>query len=266
MTTLNNMHRIMPLKSAWTWAVPLAGLVLLAGIGLSGTNQRLFLFLNHLLYLKPAALWLNVTLFGDAGMLMVLVLPFIGRRPDLIWNALLSAVITTLLVNGGKEFFLLDRPPNVLAADQFHQIGNMFSATSFPSGHTAAAFTLAGVVALLPFSNRARLGMLLFAMLIGLSRIAVGAHWPMDVAAGMVVGWVAALLGVHLARYIPGEGVWVQRAAALLLVTTVYYLVFVHQTGDKEARVLEIAVPLLCLGLALPGLVRLFRPGTTRHD
>lgn len=260
------MSRITPLKSAWTWAIPLTGLVLLLGIIVSDTNQRLFLFINHLLYLEPAALWLNITLFGDAGMIMVLVLPFIGRRPDLIWSALLAAVITTLLVNGGKEFFLLDRPPHVLTADQFHQIGNVFSAASFPSGHTAAAFTLAGVVALLPFSNRVRVGVLIYAALIGLSRIAIGAHWPMDVTAGMVVGWSAALLGVHLACRIPGEGKWPQRATALLLVTTVYYLVFVHQAGDKEARVLEITVPLLCLGLALPGLVRLFRPGTPQHD
>ena len=258
------MIRITPLTSPWTWAVPLAGLILLLVIGLTGTNQSLFLFLNDLLYLEPAGLWLNITLFGDGGMIMVLVLPFIGRRPDLIWSGILAALLTTLLVNGGKEFFLLDRPPNVLAAGSFHQIGNVFGATSFPSGHTAAAFTLAGVVALLPFPDRVRVGVLLFAILIGLSRIAIGAHWPMDVAAGMVVGWVAALLGVYLARRIPGEGVWVQRVAALLLVTTVYYLVIVHQSGDREARLLEIIVPLVCLGLALPGLVRLFRPGTAQ--
>ncbi|HID49391.1 MAG TPA: phosphatase PAP2 family protein [Chromatiales bacterium] len=258
------MIRILPLKSPWTWAIPLTGLALLLAIGLTGSNQRLFLYLNDLLYLEPAGVWLNITLFGDAGMILVLMLPFVGRRPDLIWSAVLAALLTTLLVNGGKEFFLADRPPSVLAAGSFHQMGNLFGATSFPSGHTAAAFTLAGVLAQLPFSNRVRVGVLLYAFLIGLSRIAIGAHWPMDVAAGMAVGWFGALLGVRLARRIPGEGVWVQRVAALLLVTTVYYLVVVHQSGDKEARMLEIIVPLACLGLALPGLARLFRPGTAR--
>lgn len=252
-------------KSPWFWAVPLTGLMLMLIIGTTGTNQSLFLFLNDLLYFEPTSIWLNITLFGDAAMLMVLVLPFIARRPDLIWSALLAAMVATLLVNGGKEFFLIDRPPNVLAMDQFHQFGNRFGALSFPSGHTAAAFVLAGVVAMLPFSNQARLGILLIAVLIGLSRIAVGAHWPLDVAAGMVVGWGSAIIGVNLALVINGEGRWVQRATAILLVVTVYYLVFLHHDGDQEARLLEIAVPILCLGLALPGLIRLFRPKSAQH-
>lgn len=254
------MIRPLPLVSPWTWAVPLAGMLLLAGIGLGDSNRELFLWLNgHLQFSKT--FWLNVTLFGDAGMVMILVLPLVGRRPDIIWAGLLAGVVAALLVNGGKEFFQIPRPPAVLPADAFHQLGNRFGASAFPSGHTAAAFALAGVLALLPNPNGLRWLALAAAVLIGLSRIAVGAHWPLDVAAGMVTGWVAAIAGVHLARRLPGEHRWAQRGAALLLLFTVYYLVVLHTRGDAEARALEIAVPLLALALALPGLKRLFRPG-----
>ncbi len=240
--------------------MPLAGLLLMSLIGLGGSNRELFLWLNeHLQFSK--FFWLNVTLFGDAGMVMILVLPLVGRRPDIIWAGLLAGIVAALLVNGGKEFFQIPRPPAVLPADAFHQLGNRFGATAFPSGHTAAAFALAGVLGLLPISRTVRWLAIAAAVLVGISRIAVGAHWPLDVAAGMLTGWLSAFIGVHLARIVPGEHRWVQRGAAALLVFTVYYLVVLHQSGDREARLLEIVVPLLSLALALPGLKRLFRPG-----
>lgn len=260
------MIKTTPLASPWTWAVPLTGLFLFALIRLSGVNQELFLIMNHGLFLKPGDIWINVTLFGDAGMVLVLVLPFVGRRPDLIWSGLLAGVIAAVVVNAAKEFFLIDRPPTVLAVDQFHQLGHRFGGTSFPSGHTAAVFVFAGVFAMLPFPNRWRIGALLFAALVGLSRIAVGAHWPADVAIGMVVGWSSAFIGVQLAKWLPGEHVGVQRGAAILLIFTVYYLIFLHHDGDKQARLLEITVPLVCLTLALPGIIRLFRPARLTHD
>jgi len=258
------MIRSEPLSSPWVWAVPLTGLLLMGLFAATGSNRELFLWLNEALQLPPSIsrhVWLNVTLFGDAGMVMILVLPLVGRRPDVIWAGLLAGIVAALLVNGGKELFLEPRPPAVLDAGSFHQLGNRFGATSFPSGHTSAAFALAGVIALLPFDRRVRWLALGWAALVGLSRIAVGAHWPLDVAAGMVVGWTAALIGVQLARVIPGENPWVQRAAAGLLVFTVYYLVVIHTGGDREARLLEIVVPLLALALALPGLKKLFLPG-----
>ncbi len=254
------MIRSEPLSSPWTWAIPLAGLLLMGLIGLGGSNRELFLWLNeHLQFSKT--FWLNVTLFGDAGMVMILVLPLVGRRPDIIWAGLLAGIVAALLVNGGKAFFQIPRPPTVLPPDAFHQLGNRFGATAFPSGHTAAAFALAGVLSLLPVHRGVRWLAIAAAALIGLSRIVVGAHWPLDVAAGMLTGWVSALIGVHLARIVPGENRWVQRGAALLLLFTVYYLVVLHTRGDREARLLEIAVPLISLALALPGLRRLFRPG-----
>ncbi|HEB55281.1 MAG TPA: phosphatase PAP2 family protein [Gammaproteobacteria bacterium] len=260
------MIRTTPLASPWTWAVPLIGLLLFMVISVSGLNQTLFLIMNHSLSLKYEATWINVTLFGDAGMVLVLVLPFVGRRPDLIGSGVLAGILAAVVVNAAKEFFLIDRPPTVLAVEQFHQLGNRFGGTSFPSGHTAAIFVFAGIFALLPFPNRLRIAVLLLAALVGISRIAVGAHWPADVAAGMVVGWGAAFIGVQLAKWLPVEHIGVQRGAAMLLIFTVYYLIFLHHDGDKQARLLEITVPLLCLAWALPGIIRLFRPAGLTHD
>jgi undecaprenyl-diphosphatase len=62
---------------------------------------------------------------------------------------------------------------------------------SFPSGHASRAFALAAFVGL-RFRWRAGSAAFGFAVLVGLSRIYLGVHWPSDVVAG-------ALLGVGLA-------------------------------------------------------------------
>jgi len=40
----------------------------------------------------------------------------------------------------------------------------------------------------------------LVAVLVGVSRMAVGAHWPFDVLAGACVGWLAGLNGAYIAQ------------------------------------------------------------------
>lgn len=58
---------------------------------------------------------------------------------------------------------------------------------SFPSGHTTLAFALAAAVGLRwPRWRAVSLGL---AAAVGLSRVALGLHWPTDVLAGAVLGW-----------------------------------------------------------------------------
>ncbi len=67
---------------------------------------------------------------------------------------------------------------------------------SFPSGHTAAAFVMATLLAVL--FPLAATPALVFAALVGLSRVLLGVHYPTDIAAGAVLGAACALLGLGL--------------------------------------------------------------------
>ena len=63
---------------------------------------------------------------------------------------------------------------------------------SFPSGHTTAAFAVAG--ALLTIGSMATPYFIGFAVLVGFSRIYLGVHYPSDVIVGVVLGLLVGML------------------------------------------------------------------------
>jgi undecaprenyl-diphosphatase len=69
---------------------------------------------------------------------------------------------------------------------------------SFPSGHTATSF--AGASALSLVYPRGTPAFFLLAAAIAYSRLYVGVHFPLDVAGGVVIGVVTALLLLAAAR------------------------------------------------------------------
>lgn len=70
---------------------------------------------------------------------------------------------------------------------------------SFPSGHSAAVGAFFGAFSMLV--PRLRPLFLLGALMIGISRVIVGAHYPSDVAAGLLLGlWTAIATAFFFAR------------------------------------------------------------------
>lgn len=67
---------------------------------------------------------------------------------------------------------------------------------SFPSGHTAAAFTLAVIVS--HEHPKIRIPLYIAAAGTAFSRVYLGRHYPSDVLAGAVIGTLA---GLHIAHY-----------------------------------------------------------------
>lgn len=79
---------------------------------------------------------------------------------------------------------------------------HMESDKSFPSGHTNAAF--AAMVPLYLLGDRKKSWLaLVFAVLMGISRIYLVVHFPSDVVGGLITGTIAGMLGSMIALNLP---------------------------------------------------------------
>jgi undecaprenyl-diphosphatase len=121
----------------------------------------------------------------------------------LLWVAIVGAVVLNLMLKAG-----FDRP----RPDVFVWRTDYAGQSSFPSGHATLSmvvyWTLAYLVSRL---ERPRLLRrltwciaLLLILLIGASRLYLGVHYPSDVAAGLVLGFVWATIcasGIEVVRY-----------------------------------------------------------------
>ncbi len=72
---------------------------------------------------------------------------------------------------------------------------------SFPSGHTTSSFAVSTVM--LFMCQPAFVPVLLFACLMGFSRIYLLVHYPTDVLAGVIFGIICGLVAVPISGYIP---------------------------------------------------------------
>ena len=201
------------------------GLLLAIVLQVNHAEQTpIFMAVNAVTVLNPQ-LWAGLTLLGDTAVALCVMTPVLLFRPT-IWVGVLAAVpaggLTSLTL---KWFFDAPRPADILALTDFHVVGSVLRGYSFPSGHTITAFAMAGavwacvrmahrknsaqVIVETDQDNNANLSWLpcmalafvfLLAVLVGISRIAVGAHWPFDVLAGACVGWLAGLNGAYIAH------------------------------------------------------------------
>ena len=78
---------------------------------------------------------------------------------------------------------------------------------SFPSGHTNAAFAAMLPLFLMGKKNWSWLA-LLFAILMGISRIYLVVHYPSDVLGGLITGTIAGIIGTMITLRIHSDSPW----------------------------------------------------------
>jgi membrane-associated phospholipid phosphatase len=189
------------------FALILFALVLIAHLQHVSQNE-LFLSLNGAsVEAVPSKFWLVLTLFGDTLVLLCWMSPLLLLRGRLVLGVIAAIPMGGLASLVFKRFFSAPRPGDVLPHDTFHVLGDLLSGHSFPSGHSITAFAAAGVVYACYVAERQSLktfrltlGAFVLAFFVGLSRVAVGAHWPFDVVAGACIGWLSGLNGVWLTQ------------------------------------------------------------------
>jgi membrane-associated phospholipid phosphatase len=181
--------------------VPLSGFAGLADELREGDgfffDQPILLFLHHLATPGIDFFFVTVSKLGyqygvlpfDA--LLAVWLVWKRRYRDALFFML--AVVGSLLVNlGAKNHFTRLRP------DLWHTI-TPETTYSFPSGHAMGSATLATALVLLAWPTKWRwwvaIPAVLFALLVGTSRVYLGVHFPSDILAGWsaACAWVLAM-------------------------------------------------------------------------
>lgn len=162
-------------------------------------DSKAFAFFNT--YSSPASIQLFkfFTFFGStyflfpAYFLMIGWLLYKHRKADAI-NVGIIAITSTLLLYGLKAFFGRQRPDKPL----FQALTD----NSFPSGHALSSFIFCSVLVRLVWQSGLNtkkkwaiaLFLLLFSLVIGISRIALRYHFASDVLAGLSLGVAYVLL------------------------------------------------------------------------
>lgn len=159
----------------------------------------------------PIAFFSLVTKFGDVAVVIAIsilaCLFFIRTRhrayvPTLIFISLGSALSVAAL----KVYFAIARPESPIALMTLDSF-------SFPSGHSAAAVTLYGFMLYLAvgvghmsvFRKFAALVLAILIILIGVSRLYLGVHYPSDIIGGYFVGFLWLAIGMWLTRHLRGD-------------------------------------------------------------
>ena len=177
----------------------------------SGFDQNVTLFFHHLYAL--GGVWMTrlmelISLFGKHGLFLILLsltLAFFKKTRRVGTAMCIGIALGAIFVNLYlKVAIARPRPYTFPFYEQlWNLVGqNMESDFCFPSGHTNAAF--ATMVPLFFLGNKKTSWLaLVFAVLMGISRIYLVVHYPTDVIGGMITGTLAGLIGTICCFYCP---------------------------------------------------------------
>ncbi len=222
------------------WLLPAVLFLLGVPLWLHIFEPTMFVYINTLCVLVAAPFWTGLSMLGNAWGVLAVTSPLLVRAPRLMWAWLCAAPFAVLFARLGKGLIESPRPAAVVDNTQMRVVGELLHNVSMPSGHTLTAFTVASAIyfALPQVGRRKHLWLFVLAAGAGLSRIAVGAHWPGDVAVGMALGLLAGLLGTRLLARMGSAHLkptaWSLRLVAVLLVATLVALLTEAQDFEEN--------------------------------
>ena len=136
--------------------------------------------------------------FGIPGILLIVAL--VTKNTALRRNALLMLIpvaISAIVANILKYTIDLPRPFEVYHFIKQLSVGG---SPTFPSGHTADAFAFATIASLVHRKWLIIIPCIIWAVLVGYSRMYLGVHFPSDVVAGAIVGATCSSVYYRLAK------------------------------------------------------------------
>ncbi|MEW6068904.1 MAG: phosphatase PAP2 family protein [Nitrospirota bacterium] len=156
-------------------------------------NSGLFKLINNHNNSFLDIIFYFITYLGSGWIIIpiILVLYKIEREKilPLVSSYLMSGIIVQIIK------FLSDVPRPAALFDDVHIVGEILRTDSFPSGHTATAMALFYVLSYRK-TGYLKIFLLILALAVGYSRIYVGAHFPLDIVIGGIIGYLAGYVSI----------------------------------------------------------------------
>ena len=185
----------------------LLAVILLAFSNITG-KQKFFLELNTDLGIFADNFFAVYTYAGDGLMWIpvLLVTIFILKRKDCIPLLVSAFILSTLFIQGIKNFVLPAEPrpiKAILETSLIHTVQGVEVHTigSFPSGHTATAFSIYLLFCLLINKRWWLIAGFIYAGMVGYSRIYLAQHFPTDIAGGIITAVISVWLSLKIQEY-----------------------------------------------------------------
>ncbi len=142
-----------------------------------------------------------LTNLGDGAMIAILFIALLFVKYRYAFAFLAGSLLTSAVVNILKKLVLHDmyRPSKYFEMYKTYQLHlvegvKLHSLQSFPSGHTATAFNVFFMLAMLVKNKFLKLILFVLAALVAYSRVYLSQHFLIDISAGSVLGILFVLL------------------------------------------------------------------------
>ena len=147
-------------------------------------------------------LWVFITHLGDDGILWIamgILLLFFKKTRPIGFTVLLSLLFDFIMINVTLKGVFSRPRPFVVNEAIVTLISKPSPFRSFPSGHSGGSF--AAMFALYKWvPKKVGIPALVLAALVALSRLYVGVHYPTDILAGCVIGFMCSVWANHVVR------------------------------------------------------------------
>ncbi|RNA70103.1 phosphatase PAP2 family protein [Alteribacter keqinensis] len=150
----------------------------------------------------------------------------------LVYVFLLSVYVNSLL----KAMFAVQRPIGIEGVNSLYvssaEVGSHYPYDSFPSGHAQGSATLWGMTAIWLKSRAFWIFAAVLVLMISMSRLYTGLHWPTDITTGMAVAATILLIYVKTEKWIVGWSIkrkWI----AVIVLPLILMGIFPESEGMK---------------------------------
>jgi len=174
---------------------------------IGGLEETIFRAFNNLPEFI-GVVFVLITLFGAIGTSWIISIVLLMRRR---YAFAIELWLATMLAWWGAKLVKLtvERPRPYEILQNVHVLDVKDAAFGYPSGHMAVA-TAAALVIGQHLGPKGRRWLYVFVALIGISRMVVGMHAPLDIVGGFGVGLIAGslinlLMGTPTRRFLPHE-------------------------------------------------------------